>query len=183
MPSKSFRLLAGASLAVALAAPASAVTLSFVASLSGAGEVPPVITTAFGSAFVTFDDVAQSVSVSESFTGLIGGPASASHIHCCTATPNTGSAPVVIPFTTFPNAASGAYTNTFVLNAASFGFLLAGTQAGKAYVNIHNATYPAGEIQGFLVAAVPEPETYGLMLAGLAAVGWITRKRRPAKTA
>lgn len=30
------------------------------------------------------------------------------------------------------------------------------------------------------VAAVPEPETYSLMLAGLAAMGFIARRRRPA---
>lgn len=31
-----------------------------------------------------------------------------------------------------------------------------------------------------LVAAVPEPETYGMMLAGLAVVGWAARRRKTA---
>jgi hypothetical protein len=35
----------------------------------------------------------------------------------------------------------------------------------------------SGEVS---VMAVPEPETYSLMLAGLAAVGFIARRRRPA---
>ena len=30
------------------------------------------------------------------------------------------------------------------------------------------------------VTPIPEPETYALMLAGLAAVGWMTRRRRTA---
>jgi len=34
----------------------------------------------------------------------------------------------------------------------------------------------------FEVTPVPEPETYAMMLAGLAAVGWIARRRHPART-
>ena len=33
--------------------------------------------------------------------------------------------------------------------------------------------------EGFLAAAVPEPETYALMLAGLGVVGWVGRRRKP----
>jgi hypothetical protein len=29
------------------------------------------------------------------------------------------------------------------------------------------------------VAAIPEPETYAMMLTGLLAVGWVARRRRP----
>jgi len=38
----------------------------------------------------------------------------------------------------------------------------------------------SGEIRGQLieVAAVPEPETYALMLAGLGLVGYVTARRR-----
>jgi hypothetical protein len=35
---------------------------------------------------------------------------------------------------------------------------------------------------GWDVGAVPEPETYALMLAGLAAVGWVSRRRVRAST-
>lgn len=58
-------------------------------------------------------------------------------------------------------------------------------QAGLAYVNVHTALNPGGEVRGqlFQVAAIPttpipEPSTYALMLAGLAIVGWATRRRK-----
>jgi hypothetical protein len=38
--------------------------------------------------------------------------------------------------------------------------------------------YAVSEIQAFGVAAVPEPETYALMLGGLALVSFVARRRR-----
>jgi PEP-CTERM motif-containing protein/CHRD domain-containing protein len=50
--------------------------------------------------------------------------------------------------------------------------------AGEAYLNIHTTNFPGGEIRGYLtVAAVPEPETFALLLVGLGAVGWAVRRR------
>jgi len=42
--------------------------------------------------------------------------------------------------------------------------LIAGLEAGKAYLNIHSTEFPTGEIRGFL-AAVPGPSSL-LLLAG-----------------
>jgi hypothetical protein len=39
--------------------------------------------------------------------------------------------------------------------------------------------YAASEIQAFGVAAVPEPETYAMMLAGLGMMGFIVKRRGP----
>jgi hypothetical protein len=55
--------------------------------------------------------------------------------------------------------------------------LIAGLDAGKAYFNVHSTTFGGGEIRGFL-APIPEPQTYALMLAGLTAIGAMSRRRR-----
>ena len=166
-------LLVGA----AFVAPAAATTTSYTASLSKLGEPNPT-SPGTGSAVVVLDDTALTIDVLVNFANLTAN-ASAGHIHCCTAVAGTGSIGVAQGFTGFPSVMSGTYANVFMLNAASFATLAAGIAAGKAYVNIHSpGLYAGGEIRGFLTAAIPEPETYALMLVGLAALGAVTRARR-----
>ena len=93
---------------------AQAATL-YTATLNGATEVPPNASSATGSATLTL--TGDLLAVSETFSGLTGGPAAAAHIHCCV--PPGTNAPVVIPFPVFPNTTSGTYSNTFDLTMAS----------------------------------------------------------------
>jgi CHRD domain/PEP-CTERM motif len=186
-----------AALALAAALPAAAQQMSWEASLTGAAEAPPNASNGLGYALVTVDLGLQTIEIDASFSGLTG-VTTVAHIHCCTAQPGAGAIGVAVTPGTLPGfpagVSSGTYNATIDLNApasytaaflassggtadAAFDTLIAGFDGGTAYFNVHSSAFPGGEIRGFL-APVPEPQTYALMLAGLAVVAWAARRQR-----
>jgi len=175
-----------------LAAPRTTADTIFTATLLGSNEVPPTGSPASG--FITVTLSGNLLSVHETFTGLVGGAASAAHIHCC-GVPGVNE-PVAVPFTGFPGATSGTYDASFDLTltatyTSAFVTASGGTAAdaesalipalfaGQTYANIHDSDFPGGEIRGQLIQQTPEPGT--LMLLGMGFAGIVAwRKRRTA---
>jgi len=179
-----FLLLAGA----LLTAPHAKADGIFTATLLGSNEVPSNASTATG--FITVTLTGDSLFVDETFSGLIGGPAAAAHIHCC-AGPGVAVG-VAVPFIGFPAATSGTYSHLFDLTldgtytaafetahggtaAGAESALVAALFAGQTYANIHDATFPGGEIRGQLIQT-PEPST--LMLLGMGLTALVARRKR-----
>lgn len=177
-------------LVVTLAAGAhtvSAAPQQYVAYLSGPAESPPNASPGFGTAYVTIDPVAHTMSVNVTFSDLYGNTTN-SHIHAATTTAGTGTAGVATTTPTFPGFPSGvtagSYANTFDMTLASSynpsyvtanggttasaeAALFAAIAAGKAYYNVHSNLYPGGEIRGFLepVPVRTEQSTWGSVKA------------------
>lgn len=171
--------------------------LFYEAFLDGPSEAPPNASPGTGFASLTIDTVLKTMSLSTTFSGLIG-TTTVAHIHGPTAVAGAGTAGVatqVPTFVGFPaGVTSGTYSETFDLTLAStynpafvtaHGGTVAGAEAallaaiadGKAYLNIHSTFAPGGEIRGFF-SPVPEPTTLTLWLGGAAAMGFAARRRK-----
>jgi hypothetical protein len=183
-------------LAVAFAttAAADAATLFRAPVFSGLQETTPNPSTGTGMGWAKLSDDETTLDVYMEWDGLIGGPAAAGHIHCCSALGGNG--PVALDLEPNP-VVSGSSFNVFDLDdiatygggflaqnggtaASAKAALLAALYSGRAYFNVHNQTYPAGEIRG-QITIVPEAGTWAMLIAGFGVVGAAARRRRLAQ--
>jgi hypothetical protein len=144
--------------------------VTFTGTLTGPAESPPNASPGTGTTVVTYNAASHLLTVDVTFSGLQAGT-TASHIHCCTATPNTSTAGVatqVPSFVGFPlGVTAGSFSNSFDLTlaanwnpafitanggtpATAEAALAAGLLSNRAYLNIHSTLYPGGEIRAFL---------------------------------
>ena len=175
---------------------AQAAVIEYSVTLNGPNEFPANSSPGIGFGLVNYDNVAHTLQLQVTFSGLTTNT-TASHIHAPTTAPsfqNAGVATTTPYFAGFPlGVTSGSFSNTLDLTQASSynpSFVTAngGTPAGAesalatamagglAYWNIHSAGFPGGEIRGFL-APVSKPPTLALFGLGAAAMAWRLRRK------
>lgn len=167
--------LASTIVAIAPVSQTQAAVMVFTTTLSGPNESPPNASPGTGTAILTIDDIAHTMRLQTTFSGLLGNTTNA-HIHSATAVAGTGTAGVATTLPTFLSFPSGvtsgtydqvfdmtqasSYNTTFITNnggtpASAEIALFNGIKSGKAYLNIHTNVFTGGEIRGFFVS-VPE---------------------------
>lgn len=177
---------------------ASAAVLHYSVTFDGPSESPANASPGTGLGTVDYDNVAHTLTLQMSFSGLLG-TTTASHIHAATVSPFAGTAGVATTtpsFATFPlGVNSGSYSDILDLTLASSynpsyvtahggtttqaeADLTAAMAAGTAYWNVHSNVNAGGEIRGFLTPVVPIPPTVWLL--GTGCLSLLSRLRRKA---
>lgn len=112
--------------------------VTYLATLSGASEVPANASTATGTATLIFNSTTKIFSITVTYTGVT---ATNGHIHKAAAGVSGG---VIFPFSGFTSPISYTSAALDATQEADLG-------ANLYYVNIHSAAFPGGEIRGQLI--------------------------------
>lgn len=149
---------------------------SYIANLDGAQDGGGLRQ---GSGSVSLTLINTTLSLSGSYSGLTS-PSTAGHIHGASG-PFPATAGVRYGLDTLGIMSVGATSGTYSgsLNLADIGAYtvtqqIADLNAGLWYLNIHNSSFPGGEIRG-AINVVPEPST--LAILGLGTTGLLLRNR------
>jgi hypothetical protein len=126
---------------LAVAATGFAEEMKFRADLKGSTEVPPVQTSATGTADITYDSATKNLSWTIEHTGL-SGDVTAAHFHGPAAV--GVNAPPVVPI-----ELSALEKGSATLDDAQ----AADLSEGRWYLNLHTAANPDGEIRGQVMKA------------------------------
>ena len=155
------RLILIAAILALVVAPGSALAAdppvpAFGGPLSGAQEVPAVVTGATGEGTLVISADGSTLTYVVTFSGLSGAPVAA-HIHIGEAGVAGG---VILPLVASASPMVGTLTaSNFTASGAitTFAQAVAAIQAGNTYFNIHTAAHPGGEIRGQIGVTVAAP--------------------------
>jgi uncharacterized protein (DUF1800 family) len=126
---------------------------TYIAMLNGAGEVPPVITSATGVSNVILSPDETSALVSMSFSNL-SAPQTAAHIHG-PAEPGNSAAGTILDLDQPLGQVSNLLWTFAPLGGLSIQDQVNALKSGRFYVNVHSANFPGGEIRGWLFVVDP----------------------------
>jgi hypothetical protein len=168
------RIAIGSALLLAAAPAAMATQYSLDANLDPFQEVPPHNTPGYGSADLTYDSTAQTLSIvagTGQYADLLAGATSV----VIQDAPVGMNGPTLLNLTLdTPGNTNGTFSG---LNYDVSGWTmqqLSDLLNGNTYINIRDSVFPSGEIRG-QIYQLPEPASIGLL--ALSATSLLTRRR------
>jgi hypothetical protein len=128
----------------------------YTGTLSGSAEVPSVSTQGTGTVYVFINPAGTELKYAVSYTGLSGSLVAA-HINGAAA---GVSGPIMFTLAVGPSTMFGTLTQANFQSSAAVSSWTAALnmiRSGSAYLNLHTAAHPAGEVRAQLKSAAPAP--------------------------